>query len=79
MPTAKHTDSVDGREEQQLLADRTMTLEEAANRYGITATSVRRWISNGRVRAYRFGPRLIRVEVSDLEAMFTPIGPGEAL
>lgn len=64
-------------ERQPLLAERTMTLDDAAHLYEVKPVTVRRWISEGRVRAYRFGPRRIRVEIADLEAMFTPLGPGE--
>lgn len=59
-----------------LLAETTLPLEDAAKLYGVTGTSVRRWITAGKVRAYRFGDRRIRVVIDDLEAMFTPLGPG---
>lgn len=67
----------DGQKSQRLLAERTIPLEEAATLYGMSVDTVRRWISSGKVRAYRFGPRRIRVETDDLESMFVPIGPGD--
>lgn len=66
-----------GKERQPLLAERTMSIEDVAELYEVKPNSIRRWISEGRIRAYRFGPRRIRVELADMEAMFVPIGPGE--
>lgn len=61
------------------LVDRTMYIDEAAELYGTTVASLRRWISEGRIHGYRFGPRLIRVDVEDLEGLFVPIGTDEDL
>lgn len=73
-----HTqDLVEGEKRKPLLAEITMPLEDAAKLYDVTTTSIRRWISAGKLRGYRFGDRRIRVVVEDLEAMFTPLGPGE--
>jgi len=71
------TSAEPGWERQPLLAERTITLDDAADLYEVQPSTIRRWVSEGRVRAYRFGPRRIRVEIADLEAMFRPIGPGE--
>lgn len=40
---------------------------------GVSQKTLRRMISAGKLRAYRLGPRLIRVSISDLESMFRPI------
>lgn len=49
-------------------------LREAAEWYGVSERTLRRRIAEGRLRAYRIGPRAIRVSVEDLEAMAKPIG-----
>lgn len=50
------------------------SLAEAAEIAGVHKTTVRRWIVEGRIRAYRIGPRLIRVDADDLDAMLRPLG-----
>lgn len=35
---------------------------------GFSASTIRRMIATGRLRAYRFGPRLIRVAEADMAA-----------
>ncbi|MEV8221571.1 helix-turn-helix domain-containing protein [Dietzia maris] len=67
----------DGQAGRPLLADRTLALDDAADLYGISVDTLRRWISSGKVTGYRFGPRRIRIQTDDLEAMFIPIGPGD--
>ena len=70
---------LDPAEESEFLPERTIPLEEAAKACGVSNLTVRRWITEGRLRAYRLGPRLIRVETEDINAMFEPLGPGEPL
>lgn len=41
----------------------------AAALLGVSAKSVRRWISNGRLEAFRVGPRLLRVRRADVDAL----------
>jgi excisionase family DNA binding protein len=49
-------------------------LNEAAEIAGVHKRTMRRWIAEGRIRAYRIGPRLIKVDIDDLEALLQPIG-----
>lgn len=51
-----------------------VNLQEAAERAGVHPKTVRRWISEGRIRGYRMGPRFIRVDLDELAAMLEPIG-----
>ena len=44
-----------------------LTLAEAAEMYGVSERTLRRRISEGRLPAYRIGPRAIRVSVADVE------------
>ncbi len=50
-----------------------LSLQQAANVYGISVDTLRRSISTGQLPAARFGPRLIRVRIRDLERQFRPI------
>lgn len=50
-----------------------LTLREAAARARVDYATVRRWISSERLDAYRWGPKLIRVKASDLDALMRPI------
>lgn len=47
---------------------RLMAIQEAANHLGVSAKTIRRRIADGSVSGYRTGPRLIRVDLSELEA-----------
>ena len=48
------------------------TLAEAAERTHVSVRTLRRWIAQGRLNAYRAGPRLLRVDPNDVEAMMKP-------
>jgi excisionase family DNA binding protein len=45
----------------------------AADRFGVSVKTIRRWIAAGRITGYRAGPRLIRVNMAELEAAMQPI------
>ena len=62
--------------DRRSMPERTMPFEDAARTCGVSVDTLRRWISDGKIRAYRVGPRRIRVETDDIDAMFKPIGPG---
>lgn len=51
----------------------TEALADAAVRAGVSVKTLRRRIADGTVGAYRVGPRLIRVNVADVDALFRPI------
>lgn len=48
-------------------------VKEAAARSGLSEATIYRWISEGRLPAYRMGPRQIRINKDDLSALLTPI------
>ena len=50
------------------------TIKQTANHLGVDARTVRRWISDGRLIAYRVGPRLIRVDRESVLKLASPIG-----
>jgi excisionase family DNA binding protein len=50
-----------------------MSLADAAEHVGVTTRTLRRWIAAGALPAYRVGPRLVRVNLDDLEELMRPI------
>jgi excisionase family DNA binding protein len=56
---------------------RRVTVAEAADRLAVSEKSIRRWVSSGRLRAYRTGPRLLRIDPADLDALSLPVPPDE--
>jgi excisionase family DNA binding protein len=52
---------------------RLMTLAAAATYADVHPVTPRRWIAAGRLPAYRVGPRLIKVDEDELEAIIRPI------
>ena len=60
-------------------AERRMTLvslDDAADYTGVCTRTIRRWIADPdqRLTGYRAGPRLIRVDLNELDAMLSPVG-----
>lgn len=49
------------------------SIPDAATQYGVHHQTVRRWISQGRITGYRFGPRMLRVDLDELDAMLRPL------
>ena len=45
------------------------TVEKAAEDLGVSAETIRRWIRDGRLIAYRVGPRRLRVDLESLDGM----------
>jgi excisionase family DNA binding protein len=52
-----------------------LTIDQAAEKLGISRRSVRRLISSGELRAYRVGERSVRVDFNDLDAVLKPVVP----
>ncbi|MCC6498336.1 MAG: helix-turn-helix domain-containing protein [Propionibacteriaceae bacterium] len=50
-----------------------VSLQQAALMYGVSVDTLRRRIAHGYLPASRFGGRLIRVRIEDLEHLFRPI------
>jgi excisionase family DNA binding protein len=45
-----------------------VSIAAAAEHYGVSRQTVRRWIARGKITAYRVEPRLIRVDLDEIEA-----------
>ena len=49
-------------------------LPEAADYCDVSYRTIRRWIADGRLNAYRVGPRLLKVSIADLDELRQPVG-----
>ncbi|WP_396327823.1 excisionase family DNA-binding protein [Jatrophihabitans lederbergiae] len=52
---------------------RLASINHAAEYVGCTTRTIRRRIASGELTGYRFGPRLIRVDLNELDAALRPI------
>lgn len=57
-----------------VLRHRYVTILQAAEYLGVTDRTVRQMISDGRLRGYRAGNRLIRLKVDEIDAAMKPFG-----
>ncbi len=48
---------------------RLVTIADAAKYAAVTTKTLRRRISDGTITGYRFGPRLIRIDLNELDTM----------
>jgi excisionase family DNA binding protein len=51
-----------------------LTVADVAIYLGVSTRCVQHMVSDGRLRAYRLGPRVIRLRLSDVEAALRPYG-----
>lgn len=49
-------------------------LQDAADRCGVHYRTIRRYIASGRLKAVRVGPRLLKVDAADVDALMLPVG-----
>jgi excisionase family DNA binding protein len=47
-------------------------LKQAAAQSGISYRTLLHWVRQGRIQAYRFGPRLLQVDLNELDALRVP-------
>ncbi|MGH3966601.1 MAG: helix-turn-helix domain-containing protein [Mycobacterium sp.] len=57
---------------------RLVSLSAAAEYADVNPRTLRRHVASGRLTAYRVGPRLIKIDLDELEASFQPVGGGAA-
>ena len=48
-------------------------LKQAAATRGISYRTLLSWIAQGRIQAYRFGPRLLQVDLNELDKLRVPV------
>lgn len=52
-----------------------LTIPEAAEVLKVSAVTVSRYLKQGRLPAFRVGPRAVRIRRGDLDRLLTPTGP----
>lgn len=55
------------------------TKEQVADYLSVHANTIDRWRSEGRIRTHHFGPRLVRFDLNEIDAMSTPVSQETAL
>ncbi|BBY54233.1 excisionase family DNA-binding protein [Mycobacterium koreense] len=53
-----------------------VTITQAAKYLGVTTRCIRQMVADGRLTAYRNGPRLVRIDLNDIDAAMQPFGGG---
>ena len=54
-------------------AQRFVSQEDAAARWGVSVDTIRRLIAAGKITGYRLNNRIIRVDMAKVDAAFKPI------
>ena len=57
---------------------RPVSIDVAAKHIGVDQRTIRRRIATGHLTGFRFGPRILRVDMAEVEAMLVPIATTEA-
>lgn len=52
---------------------RRVSMAEAAEYAGVSTKTIRRYIAAGRLTGYRFGPRMVRVNLAEVDALLHQI------
>ncbi len=55
-----------------------LTIPEAAAALKVSPVTIARWLKQGRLPAYRMGPRAVRIRREDLTEVLTPSGHAES-
>ena len=58
--------------------DQLWPVNALAKKYDCHPNTLRNWIQSGKLSAVRFGPRMMRVRESDLQALLQPYENGQA-
>lgn len=59
--------------DRQHNARQLVSIADAAQYTATSTKTIRRWLANGSLTGYRIGPRLIRVDLNELDAGLRPI------
>jgi excisionase family DNA binding protein len=49
------------------------SIAAAADRMGVSTRTLRRRIADGSLRAYRLGPRIIRLDAAEVDRLMVPV------
>lgn len=58
--------------------ERPVTIAVAAARLNVSSKTIRRRIADGTLTAYRLPPRIVRVDMAEVERLFKPYGGSAA-
>ncbi len=50
-----------------------VTLQDAADHLDVSSKTIRRYIASGRLIAYRVGPRLLKIDLVEVDGLLHPI------
>lgn len=53
--------------------ERFLTIAEVADMFAVTQRTVRNWITEGKITAYRLGGRLIRIDPRSIDLLYEPV------
>jgi excisionase family DNA binding protein len=59
---------------EQIGGRRWATTQKAADYLGVTDRTIRQMVADGRLRAYRSGGRVVRIDLNELDAAMEPFG-----
>jgi excisionase family DNA binding protein len=51
-----------------------VSVAQAAEELDVSRSTIWRWIGEGRIRAYKVGPRTVRIPRDELDALIRPLG-----
>jgi excisionase family DNA binding protein len=49
------------------MSKKKMTVYEAGEHFQVSHQTIRRWMREGRITVYRFGPRMVRLDPDEME------------
>jgi len=52
--------------------DKLVSIADAAAYLGVNVRSIRNMLTDGRLKAYKLGPRIVRIRLSDIDAALEP-------
>jgi excisionase family DNA binding protein len=58
----------------ETIARRWASIQESAEHLGVTTRTIRQMIADGRLRGYRAGGRLVRLDLNEVDAAMRPFG-----
>lgn len=54
------------------------SISDAAKYAGVSTKTIRRYVSAGRLTGYRFGPRLVKINLTEVDALLRPVPTTQA-
>ena len=57
---------------------RIASINDAAEYAGVSTKTIRRYIASGRLTGYRFGPRLIKINLAEVDALLSAVPTTQA-